>query len=130
MIYTSYFAMDRKIPDTVKRLSIARWTPRWYKENIGIKLAPPEDILREYKKTGDFEKLSKGYKERVLDKLDLVEVLFYIEERTNSILLSDDVVLLCYEKSDCPCHRRLLREWLNEKGIKCEEYNFNKENIK
>lgn len=130
MIYTSYFAVMNKLPSNIKKLAIVRWKPKWFCGYNSSKLTPRAEALSEYKKTNDWKVFEKRYKEQVLDNLTIKEFKDYIRNKLNVDLDKEDIVLLCYERSDCNCHRHILREWLNNEGVKCEEYNFNKENIK
>lgn len=126
MIYTSYFAMLKKLPKGIKRVAITRWTPKWYHGCASQKLAPPANVLAEYKKTGDFNKFSRRYYEEVLEHRNVDELLSYLKNKLRVDPLKEDIVLLCYERSDSPCHRHLVRDWLNKNGVPCEEYKFDK----
>lgn len=126
MIYTSYFAMIKRLPKGVKCLAVTRWTPKWYKGVSSLKLAPSASALSDYKKTGDFNTFSKRYETEVLSKLNVDGLLSYFKNKLGVDPLKDDIVLLCYERSDSPCHRHLVRDWLNKNGVPCEEYKFDK----
>lgn len=126
MIYTSYFAMLKKLPEGIKHVAITRWTPKWYNRGVSLKLAPPAKALAEYKKTGDFNTFSRRYYEEVLEYQDVDELLSYLRNKLGVDPLKEDIVLLCYERSDSPCHRHLVRDWLNKNGVPCEEYKFDK----
>ena len=58
---------------------------------------------------------TKTFHERVLNKLDPRQVA---QE------LSDDAVLMCYEKSGDFCHRHLVADWLRTAGIAVEEFHL------
>lgn len=126
MIYTSYFAVLKKLPEGIKHVAITRWTPKWYHGCVSQKLAPPANVLAEYKKTGDFNTFSRRYYEEVLEHRNVDELLSYLKNKLGVDPLKEDIVLLCYERSDSPCHRHLVRDWLNKNGIPCEEYKFDK----
>ena len=118
-IYTSYFAVEKKIPTDVTRVSIAKWVPKGMRYIEYQKLAPTEKILRAYK-DGKLttENYAKAYKREVLDKITLKEVMSFFELVGNG----NDIVLLCFEKSVDFCHRHILAEWFIEQGIQVDEY--------
>lgn len=111
MIYTSYFAMTRKIKDKDKLLSIALWTPK----NMHIQcipyLSPTKEILLRYKEDQDKEAYTRAYREKILDVLNVDRVAKYLQGR----------ILLCYERLESFCHRHIVAQWLNENGYECEE---------
>lgn len=122
MIYTTYFAKLKKLPDNVVPIAICRWLPEQlrctcfhYKE-----LAPPVDIYTDYKHTGDTVQFTNSYTERVLSKLDP----HYIEQALRKWVGDRDFALVCYEKSSDFCHRHLVAEWLRKAGYVCEEFDF------
>lgn len=121
-IYTSYFAVENKIPQGITRVSIARWKPKGVIALEYKVLAPSETLLKKYKSGSmDIEKYAKEYYRDVLNKLTIEEVMQYFDLVSNG----NDIVLLCFEKSDSFCHRTLVAEWLISKGIDVEEYIIN-----
>jgi hypothetical protein len=116
-IKTSYFANYKK-DDAV---SIAFSTPNWFKGEKYKKLAPPKKLLFDYKSGLVNEKeYREVYLKDVLNKLNPNEIA---KELNNK-------VLLCYEKSEDFCHRKLVAEWLEENlNIKVEEVGVNKTNF-
>lgn len=108
MIYTSYFAKIRKMPENVVPVSISQWPPKGYSGLQCKDLAPTKDILMEYKDSDEnnkvkdlanplerrdkeianpFEQSEKEsrYNERyineVLGKLDLKQVLSNLQKQ-------------------------------------------------
>lgn len=125
MIYTSYFAMLKKLPDDIIPVAICARKPDWYNGLHILTLAPKYDFFMKYKKDNDFEDFTKSYNEQVLSNLDANTLIGELEHIVrNSFGVDKDICLVCYEKSDSSCHRNLVRKWLNDNGIKCEEYNF------
>jgi len=116
-IKTSYFANYKK-DDAV---SIAFSTPNWFKGEKYKKLAPPKKLLFDYKSGLVNEKeYREVYLKDVLNKLNPSEIA---KELNNK-------VLLCYEKPEDFCHRRLATEWLEENlNIKVKEVGVNKINF-
>lgn len=129
MLYTSYYAMLRYLPQNMVRVAISNTVPSWYKMGRCIELSPTQSILREYKKTGDVEKYTKRFKDEVLSKMTQLQAAVYLQTtflgggrdffwQGNGA----DIVLLCYEKPTDFCHRHLVAEWLTKGGFKCEEW--------
>lgn len=144
MLYTSYFANIKKLPQFTIPVSIAlkpipNWSGLQYR-----KVSPTEEILNVWKQNHDIPLYCTTYKQKVLDRLtpgEVVEELqnIAIEElkRSHLTVFLDDtgnqkekiwesgrvhIALLCYEKSDDFCHRHLLSKWLSEHGYSCSEY--------
>ena len=121
MIYTSYFAKLKSLPENIIPISICAKTPEWYKGLTYKKLAPGYDILMKYKANKDEESYTKNYKEQVLSNLDPEKVAYELLLTTTGA--NKDVCLLCYEKSSDFCHRHLVAEWIRSFGFECEEWN-------
>ena len=111
MIYTSYFANYRNF-SSKDVISIARWAPSGFANNVYPDLYPPADLLRDYKdgKVSE-EEYTRRYKREVLAKFN--PVAMYKE--------LDGKVLLCYEKKGAFCHRNIVAEWFRFYGYECEE---------
>ena len=121
MIYTSYFAKLKSLPDNVIPISICGKAPDWYKGLQYKKLAPKYDFFIKWKDNHDNDYYTKCFNEQVLDKLDVEDVVSELIDPHSGI----DIALICYEKPEDFCHRHLVAEWLRKNGFKCEEYNFN-----
>lgn len=119
MIYTSYFARLKDIPEKYIPVSIAWKTPEFYKGLVYKKLAPTPDILYQYKSDNNWNRYEKFYEHSILSLLSVNDVLQDLLNLTGSY----DIVLLCYEKGNC--HRHIVSKWLRDSGVKCEEYIFN-----
>lgn len=120
MIYTSYFAMLKKIPENFVTISICAKAPSFYKGLEYKVLAPKYGFFQEWKKTHDNDYYIEQYKLEVTDKLDALEVVNALTKLSNGL----DIVLLCYEKPSDFCHRHLVEKWLKENGIECTELTF------
>lgn len=104
---TSYFAKYKGD----NGVSIAQITPSWYIGKEYKKLAPKYWILRKYKKGEiDEEQYIELFYKNILSKLDATTVYNELKSLTGS----DDIVLLCYEKSDKFCHRHIVAKWFKE----------------
>ena len=136
MIYTSYFAKLKSLPDNVIPISICGKAPDWYKGLQYKKLAPKYDFFMKWKENLDNDYYIKCFNEQVLDSLNIHDVINEIYEMlpehyntlskiTNCLPWVNDsfhIALICYEKSSDFCHRHLVADWLNKNGIKCEEW--------
>lgn len=117
---TSYFAKYKNTNGDA--VSIALSTPFWYGKNKGwpkIKtystLFPTWNMIREYKNSNAKNREQiyiEAYYKEILSKLNPQEVYNDLKDK----------VLLCYEKPNDFCHRRLVAEWLqNNLDVKIEE---------
>ena len=122
MIYTSYFAKLKSLPEDVIPISICGKAPDWYKGLQYKKLAPKYDFFMKWKENHDNDYYIECFNEQVLDKLDPMRVY----QELCSLAKSDDIALICYEKPSDFCHRHLVADWLRERGFDVEEYDFTK----
>jgi len=135
MIYTSYFAKLKSLPDNVVPISICGKAPSWYRGLQYKKLAPKYGFFMEWKENHNNEYYIRCYKEQVTDKLNPKFVVAELDNLLLSSVLGIDckidslavphITLICYEKPADFCHRHLVADWLNQNGFKCEEYKFN-----
>ena len=125
MIYTSYFAKLKSLPDNIIPISICGKAPDWYKGLQYKKLAPKYDFFMKWKDNHDNDYYTKCFKEQVLDKLDVEDTVSELIDLHSGI----DIALICYEKPEDFCHRHLVAEWLRKNGFKCEEYRFKEDEI-
>lgn len=66
--------------------------------------APEESLLKEYRKTKNWDKYENSYKELIKQRRP--------ETKINIKLLEEGIVLLCSEPKAKYCHRRLAAEYL------------------
>lgn len=120
MIYTTYFAKLKKLPENVVPVAICRYVPAGLRQSCYryFELAPNPDILMEYKCTGCVEKFTKDYNEQILAKLDphglINDLTRWVGDK--------DIAFVCYEKPTDFCHRHLVADWLRKAGYDCEEF--------
>ena len=123
MIYTSYFAKLKSLPENIIPISICGKAPNGYKGLQYKKLAPKYDFFMEWKKNHDNDYYIKCFNEQVLDKLDWLQVY---EELQDLAATCDkqhyEIALICYEKPSDFCHRHLVADWFVQHGIACEEW--------
>lgn len=125
MIYTTYFAKLKDLPENVTPIAICGKVPIGYKGLVYKALAPKYDFFMQWKATGDNNYYIKCYKERVLDTLNssrVVADLYYLLEAAPC---SCDIALVCYEKPTDFCHRHLVSAWLISHGFMCKEFDYN-----
>lgn len=127
MLYTSYFAMTKKLLNAGfdNLVAISGYVPEFYSKQMKtdnrlkrcLELAPKKDWWFDWKNgkisNDQFKEL---YYKTVLEKIDIENLL----EK-----FGDNVVFLCYEKSGDFCHRHLFAEYLKEKiGLEVVEIKF------
>lgn len=125
MIYTTYFAKLKSLPENVIPISICGKAPSWYTGLQYKKLAPKYGFFMKWKETHDNDYYIKHFQKEVLDLLDPFDVVREIEDKITDgrIILSPiNFALVCYEKPSDFCHRHLVADWLNKNGIPCEEF--------
>lgn len=119
MIYTSYYANHRKWREKpIKKYCISNTKPKWFTEDIDRydPVIPPWGLVDGYKSGKITE---EQYEEAYLKQLNSLNA--------NAILdllgfNCEEAMFLCWEKADQFCHRHILRKFLNNKGVQCEEW--------
>lgn len=133
MIYTTYFAQLRNLPENVFPISICGKAPDWYKGVQYKKLAPKYEFFTEWKKNHDNDYYVSHFKSEVLDTLVPIKVLNDLQlklpediraKMNAPVYVSKDwhIALVCYEKPQDFCHRHLVSAWLKENGVECAEW--------
>ena len=141
MIYTTYFAKLKKLPDNVIPISICGKAPGWYGGLQYKKLAPKYDFFIKWKdpespQYHDNEYYTECFQEQVLGEKsvsDTVAELFDLlnEDQKRLINLCNcppwenrdlHIALVCYDKTCDFCHRHLVADWFSSHGIQVEEW--------
>ena len=122
MLYTTYFAKVKQLPDNVIPVAICAKAPTGFKGYTYMDMAPKYDFFKHFKETGDVAHFTKCYKEQVLDKLNPIAVENALYTMVDKSPFTHDLALVCYEKPTDFCHRQLVSEWFNSKGIPCKEF--------
>ena len=123
MIYTSYFAKLRSLPENIVPVSICGKAPDWYTGLQYKKLAPKYDFFMEWKQNHDNDYYIKCFQEQVLNKLNATDVILDLSRLCEGFNVGEDnIALICYEKPTAFCHRHLVADWLNRNGVRCEEW--------
>lgn len=120
MYYTSYFDNLKHIDSTKYILvSIINKKPNFC-SNLVIDwsiLGPTKSLIYAYKNGEiDEKEYTKIYLNYLNSNWDKFRLFF-----EDSWFKKQDIVMLCYEKPSKFCHRHLLCDFLNAKGIKCKE---------
>lgn len=118
MLYTTYFAKFKTLPDNIIPVSICGKAPEWYKGLQYKKLAPKWEFFQEWKKNGDNHFYVKCFNEQVLSKLDARSVYDELVELAGST----NIALVCYESPEKFCHRHLMANWFRENGFEIKEW--------
>lgn len=124
MIYTSYFANIKNLPENVIPISIARHTPDWYKGLHYPTLAPSFELLCMWKANEcNRDYYIKRFYDETLNRLNAYSVVMHLKHLCEVSLWGNvDICLVCYEKPENFCHRHLVRAWLNAGGFECREW--------
>lgn len=118
MIYTSYFAMLKKLPEEIIPISICGKAPEWYKGLQCKRLAPKWSFFREWKQSHDNQFYIEHFQSEVLDQLSADEIVRQLRKLSSG----RDIALICYEKPGDFCHRHLVAEWLSNNGYPVREW--------
>ena len=132
MIFTSYFGKIKKFPVNVFPVAICAGVPSWYTGSVYSKLAPPYELLMQWKCDHNNDNYEECFNEVVLNKLEIIRVLDDLQ-----LMLPDDIrrkmqspvyhssdyhiALVCYEKPTDFCHRHIVADWLKRHGCLCRE---------
>lgn len=133
MIYTTYFAQLRNLPDNVIPVSICGKAPNWFNGLQYKKLAPKYGFFMEWKQTHDNSYYIEHFNAEVLAPLSALMVLTELQtmlpEELKTVMQAPfysnsdwHIALVCYEKPQDFCHRHLVAKWLNENGFICTEW--------
>lgn len=118
MIYTTYFAKLKSLPNDIVPISICGKAPIWYSGIQYKKLAPKYDFFMQWKENHDNDYYISCFNNQVLSELNPVQVV----NDLIAMAAGRDIALVCYEKPEDFCHRHLVRDWLNQNGFHVEEY--------
>ena len=122
MIYTSYFAKLKSLPEGVIPISICGKAPEWYKGLQYKKLAPKYDFFMKWKENHDDNYYIEHFQSDVLDKLSVTDVVRDLINMLPDRSSKHNIALICYEKPSDFCHRHLVADWLNKNGFRYEEW--------
>lgn len=102
------------------RILISRYWPRgikkenfdkWYKD-----LSPSKNLLKDYKKGKiDFQLFVKLFRNEIIKNNNVIEICQNIAKEAFN---GKECTLLCYEKDESNCHRKLIRKMCEEELLK------------
>lgn len=118
MLYTTYFAKLRDLPDFITPVAICGKSPDWYRGLQYKKLAPKWSFFSKWRVSRDNHFYIQHFMEEVLDPLNPLEIHQELIELTNN----SDIALVCYESPEKFCHRHLVRNWFMEYGFPIKEF--------
>ena len=132
MIFTTYFAKIKYLPQNVIPISICAKVPCWYEGIQYRKLAPKYEFFQEWKRTRDNAYYIEHFSAEVLDTLNFYRVLDdlqvlipdWIKRQMQEPFWRSDqwhIALVCYEKPSDFCHRHLVSDWFCRNGVDCRE---------
>lgn len=133
MLYTTYFANVKNLPDNVTAVAICGKSPDWWEGLEYKKLAPRWSFFSVWKETQDNDYYIKHFNEEVLNELNITKVTtdlqlllpYEVREKMTDSVWNDEnfhLALVCYEKPEAFCHRHLVSDWLNQFGFRCVEW--------
>ena len=124
MIYTSYFAKLKSLPENIIPVSICMKAPEWYNGLQYKQLAPKYDFFMKWKENQDNSYYIKCFNEQVLGKTNILTVIRDLLDLVDTDLVDKNICLICYEKPSDFCHRHLVADWLSKNGFECKEFEF------
>lgn len=124
VMYTSYIAKLKDIPEDYTKLIITRYVPPSFNmDKIPNchrleELAPSKNLLARYKSDGDWDSFKGHYWFEIMGDIDASDMFRALIDQAKK----QTIVLVCYEKDNLHCHRNILAEMLAEQGIKIQEF--------
>jgi hypothetical protein len=122
MIYITYFAKLKKLPDGVLPVAICAKPPAGYTGPVYRALAPSYATFVQYKETRDQARFTENYIGQTLNQLNPARVVAELYYQIGKASCDGDIAIVCYEKSQDFCHRHLVADWLRDNGYTCEEF--------
>lgn len=119
-VWTSYFAMEHRLPEGYKPFSIALYSPDTELWSFPD-LAPTEEILTAWKMYGDQGMYIEEYQKNILERLDP-----HATWKAWEAMGHENIVLMCWEGSGKFCHRHLVAKWFKDAGYPVTELQFEK----
>lgn len=125
MIYTTYFAKLKKLPENIIPIAICAKPPAGYAGAVFRTLAPKYDFFKKYQINRDTFEFTENYIGQVLNHLNPFIIVADLYYQIGMAPNTCDIALVCFEKSTDFCHRHLVAEWLRTYGYACEEWKEN-----
>ena len=122
MIYTTYFAKLKKLPENIIPIAICAKPPAGYCGAVFRTLAPKYDFFKKYQINRDTFEFTENYIGQVLNHLNPIRIVADLYYQLGIAPNTCDIALVCFEKSTDFCHRHLVAEWLRKAGYECKEW--------
>jgi len=105
--------LAKKSENDGTRICVMRFIKNFYDYDEWLReVAPSSDLLNKYRnKKIDWDEYEVIYLKEMEDKKELIEKLRTRSDR------GEIITLLCWEKDDRFCHRRLLKNLIEESGM-------------
>ena len=122
-LYTTYTSKLKTIDFSNLNTSVAiiMLFPPFIPKDKGFihvpELAPHKEIFSKYKKDGDWDSFKESYNQQLYEDPITKEFITFLIEA----LEQNSVTLVCCEKDNTHCHRRLIAEYITELGFEWEE---------
>ena len=126
MLYTTYFARLKTLPETITPISICGKAPAWFTGAQYKKLAPKWSFFSKWKETRDNHFYVSCFNEQVLSHLNPLRTY----DELMVLAGTQDIALVCYEKPEDFCHRHLVANWFRENGFQIKEWEPTSGNVK
>ena len=122
-IYTTYLSRMKYIPKGTMKAIIMRFPP-FVNEGPDVvhipELSPTNELFKKYKGDHDWDYFEKEFQNQIETNQDTMEYLDLLIENLDDPN-GNDVCLICCEKDNTLCHRRLIAEYLKFLGYEWEE---------
>lgn len=119
MLYSTYISNIKNLTDEKQKQIII--IARYFKSNNfkkDIRLCPSDELLKAYKSGSiDWDDYTIEFKE-LMQKQPMLGALRELYKRCKN---GEDLILVCYEKSNERCHRRLIGEFIESFGVEYKE---------
>lgn len=119
MIYTSYFANVKNLPDDLYPIAICGRSPEGWNGPEYKRLAPKWEFFKVWKETHDNDYYIREFGEKVTGKLNADSI---VAELMQLCPEGKEPCLICYEKPGDFCHRHLVADWLKDAGYEVTEF--------
>lgn len=120
-LYTTYLSKMKDVPDNTMKAIIMRFPP-FIEENETIihcpELSPSNELFGQYKKEKDWDYFEINFKKQMYEDKETVNMINVLIEALDNF---NNVCLICCEKDNTFCHRRLIAEYLQSLGYEWEE---------
>ena len=119
MLYTTYFANLRNLPENITPIAICSKSPEGYKGLEYKKLAPKWSFFSVWRETGDNQYYVEHFDKEVLAGLNPNKVYYELVSLAGG---NTEIALVCYETPEKFCHRHLVRNWFMIHGFPIKEF--------